>query len=112
MVVNTTSEETSITERASGVGQLADAADISGDGVEARTSASESTTLFLSVEGAVDVTVEVSPDGGETWYVLPESPAAFDAAGDDAIKIAYDFNRIRLSASDGTAVTAQIREVV
>lgn len=111
MVVNTFSEETNISERASGQGQLADAEDISG-GVEAKTSDTRSTTLYLSADAAVDVTVEVSPDGGETWYTLPESPAAFDKAGDDAIKIAYDFNRIRLSASDATAVTAQLREVV
>ncbi len=112
MVVNTFSEETNISERASGQGQLADAEDISG-GVEARTSDTRSTTLYLSVDGAVNITVEVSPDGGETWYVLPESPLKFSAKGDDAIHFRYDFNRLRLESDDGTVdVTAQLREVV
>lgn len=117
MVVETTSEETNITERASGTGQLADAEDISG-GKTARTSATESTTLYLSVAAAVDVTVEASPDGGSTWYTLPESPLKLDAPGadadtnDTAVKFGYDFDRLRLSASNGTAITAQLREVV
>jgi len=111
MVVHTSSEETNISDREGGHGLLAEAENIS-TGAVAKTSNTASTTLYLYADGAVDVTVEATPDGGEHWYVLPESPVSFDQAGDDAIRLAYDFNRLRLSASNGTAVTAQLREVV
>lgn len=112
MVVTTTSEETNISDRASDTGMLAEAQDVSGDGVQAWTSATRSTTLYLHAAAAVEVEVEVSPDGGSTWYTLPESPVVFGEQGDDAVKIEYDFNRIRLTGSNATNVTAQVREVV
>lgn len=113
MTVEVSSEETNISGREGGHGLLADAENISGSGVEAKTSNTESTTLYLSVDGAVNISVEVSPDGGEHWYVLPESPVKFSGSEDNAIRFAYDFNRLRVSSDDaGVGVTAQIREVV
>lgn len=112
MVVHTSSEQTNISSRDAGSALLADAANIS-TGVTAAASASESTTLFLSVDGAVEVTVEVSPNGGETWFTLPESPVKFGGTGDDAIQFRYDFDRLRLTSNDAdVAVTAALREVV
>lgn len=111
MTVNTRSETTNISDRSGGQAKLADAENIS-TGATAETANTASTTLYLHVEGAVDITVEASPDGGETWYVLPESPVQFTAAGDNAVQFGYDFNRIRVTGSNSTAVTAQLREVV
>lgn len=69
-------------------------------------------SLWLSVGGAIDITVEGSPDGGQTWYTLPESKIVFSGAGDDVKHISYHMDRIRLTGSNATAVTAQIREVM
>jgi len=85
--------------------------DISG-GVEAAVGDVPAFTLFLGTEGAVDVEVALSPDGGSTWYVTPESPVQFAEAGADIIHIEYNASNIRLTGSNGTAVEAQIREVV
>jgi hypothetical protein len=113
MTVEVSSEATNISRRDGGTAKLADAENISGDGVEARTSNTTSTTLYLSVDGAVTISVEVSPDGGSTWYVLPESPVKFSGSDDNAIRFAYDFNRLRVSSDDASVdVTAQLREVV
>jgi hypothetical protein len=118
MVVHTSSEQTNISSRDAGSALLADAANIS-TGVTASASASESTTLYVAVDGAVELTVEASPDGGSTWFVLPESPLSLDApaqgedTNDDAVVFGYDFNRLRLTASTAdVSVTAAIREVV
>lgn len=112
MTVKTSSERTNLSDRAGGSAKLADAADLT-NGVVAKSANVESTTLYLSVSGAVNVTVEVSPDGGETWYVLPESPVSFDGENDTTIDIAYNHNRLRLTSTDGAVdVTAQVREVV
>ena len=118
MTVNTNSERTNISDREGGSALLADAANLSA-GVTAKTSDVDSATLYLSVDGAVEVEVEASPDGGETWFVLPESPLDLAAPADgedtrdDAVVFRYDFNRLRLTSSDaGVAVTAAIREVV
>jgi len=69
-------------------------------------------TLYLGAEGAVDVEVSLSPDGGTTWYVAPESPVEFSEAGADIIEMGYDATAARIEGSDATAVEAQIYEVV
>ena len=68
-------------------------------------------TLYLKVAAAMDITIELSPDGGTTWYEAPESPVSFSAAGDNIIEMGYDATHIRLTASTTDAVTAQIRGV-
>ena len=65
-------------------------------------------TLYLKVAAAMDITIELSPDGGTTWYEAPESPVSFSAAGDDIIEMGYDATHIKLTASTTDAVTAQI----
>lgn len=68
-------------------------------------------TLYLKVAAAMDITIELSPDGGTTWYEAPESPVSFSAAGDDIIEMGYDATHIRITGSTTDAVTAQIRGV-
>ena len=118
MTVNTSSERTNISDREGGSELLADESNLS-TGVTAKTSDVESSTLFLSVDGAVEVEVEASPNGGETWFVLPESPLDLAAPADgedtrdDAVHLLYNFNRLRLTSDDAAvAVTAALREVV
>lgn len=67
-------------------------------------------TLYLKTAGAIDITVELSPDGS-TWFKVPESPVSFSAADDDVIEMGYDATHIRLTGSNTTAVTAMIRGV-
>jgi len=55
------------------------AEDISG-GTASELGDTSSWTLYLGAEGAVDVEVSLSPDGGTTWYVVPESPVVFSEA--------------------------------
>ena len=85
-------------------------ADISG-GVTAELKNFKRWTLYLKVAAAMDIKVELSPDGGTTWFTIPESPISFSAAGDDVIEFGYDATHIRLTASTTDAVTAIIRGV-
>lgn len=73
---------------------------------------SESATLYLAADGAVEVTVEFSPDGGSTWREpAAESPVVFDAAGGDLVHIEYNATDIRITGSNGTGVDADLRVV-
>lgn len=86
--------------------------DISG-GVEAKIGNVDSVTLFLDAAGAVDVTVEFSPDGGTNWFSpRDESPVSFAGANGEIVHIEYNADRIRLTGSNTTGVEAAIREVV
>lgn len=97
--------------RASAPRQLADSEDISG-GVEAQLGNYSRLTLFLDVEGAVDIEIEFSPDG-ENWYSpVTDSPISYDSATTDVLEIGYVADRLRLTATDGTTVSAQVYEVV
>lgn len=89
---------------------ICDAADISG-GVTAELSNYSRWTLYIHVAGAIDITVELSPDGGSTWYEIPESALSYSAAADDVLEMGYDATRIRLTGSNATNVTAQVRGV-
>jgi len=84
--------------------------DISG-GVTAELSNYKRWTLYLKAADAIDITVELSPDEGNTWYEVPESPVSFSGAGDRVIEMGYDATHIRLTGSNTTRVTAQIRGV-
>jgi len=89
---------------------IASSADIS-SGVTAALKNFKRWTLYLKAAGAIDITIELSPDGGTTWFTIPESPVSFSAAGDDVIEFGYDATNIRLTGSNGTQVTAQVRGV-
>jgi len=99
-------ERTSLTDGAedisSGVTQSMDTG--SGD--------ADSATLYLATQGTVDVTVEFSADGGETWREpAAESPVVFDAAGEDLVHIEYAATHVRLTSSNTTGVDADLRVV-
>jgi len=85
-------------------------ADISG-GVEAALKNFKRWTLYLKAADAIDITIELSPDGGTTWFKVPESPISFSAAGDDVVEFGYDATHIKLTGSNTNAVTAIIRGV-
>jgi len=84
--------------------------DISG-GVTARLKNFKRWTLYLKVAAAMDIKIELSPDGGTTWFEAPESPISFSAAGGNIIEMGYDATHIRLTSSTTDAVTAIIRGV-
>ena len=67
-------------------------------------------TLYIHAEDAIDVTIQLSPDGAN-WYEPDESPLSFSGAGDKVIEMGYDACKLRLIGSNTTAVTAQIRGV-
>jgi hypothetical protein len=92
--------------------KLADSEDTS-EGVETSIGDVASYSLFLDVEGAVDLRVYLSPDGGETWYEpRDDSPISFGGENTDIYWFEYDADRLRLVGSNNTPVTAQVREVV
>ncbi len=90
---------------------IAMADDISGVGVQSALSNYSSWTLFLKAAAAVDVTIELSPDEGTTWYRV-EDDVALVAAKDEIIEFGFRANRIRLTGSNAEAVTAHIRGVL
>jgi len=63
-------------------------------------------TLYLKTKAAIDITIELSPDNGITWFEIPESPIKFDVAKDDVFEIGYDATDIKLTGSNTTLVTA------
>jgi len=89
---------------------ISDAEDISA-GVTAELSNYDRWTLFIHVAGAIDVTVELSPDGGATWYEIPESVLSYGGAADDVMEIGYSATNIRLTGSNATNVSSQVRGV-
>lgn len=114
MTVDVSSETTNISDRAGGSSKVADAANIS-TGKVVKTNDVESSTLFLDVDGAVNVTLEFSPnDEGDDWYQPREgSPVEFSQANTEIVEIGYDYRRLRLTSDDANvAVTAEVREVV
>jgi len=68
-------------------------------------------TLYLKTAGAIDITIELSPDGGNTWFTVPESPISFSGAGDNIIEMGYDATHIKLTGSNTNATTAIIRGI-
>jgi len=86
---------------------ICDSEDISG-GVTASLSNYDGWTLYTHVAGAIDITVEISPDNTDTWYEIPESPLSYSEETDDANVIDYDGTDIRLTGSNDTDVTADV----
>jgi len=89
---------------------IADAEDISG-GVVASLANYDRWTLFIHVAGAIDITVELSPDDKATWYEIPESVLSYGSATDDVLTLGYDGTDIRLTGSNTADTTAQVRGV-
>ena len=69
-------------------------------------------TIFIKTQGDVELTVEMSPDDGNTWYEIPDSPLSYGEATDHVIEFGYDADKMRITANTSTAVTAQIKGIV
>lgn len=117
MALDTNTVIDRIMGRAAARSLVADQADIS-TGVEADIDDVSSFSVYIKTEGQVNVEIELSPDG-TNWYkpgdadsTPDESPVQFNDAGTEIISMAYDADRIRLTGSNTTAVTVQIKEVV
>ncbi len=80
-------------------------------GVEHPLPAYTEWTLCLKAGAAADVTVELSPDGGTTWYEVDESAVTFGSAGDKVLSMSYQANRIKLTGNNTADITAQVRGV-
>jgi len=87
---------------------IASAIDISG-GVVGNVGNYNRWSLYINASAAIDITVELSPDAGATYYDISESPLVFSAAGDEVYEMGYTANRIRLTGSNVNVCTVQIR---
>lgn len=87
------------------------AGDISGS-VSSSLNDNDSFTLYLNAGASVDITVNLSPNGGTDTFEPPESPISFGSSGDDVVRFTYDANHIQLTGSNTTSVQAIIREIV
>jgi hypothetical protein len=66
-------------------------------------------SLFIYAAAAINITIELSPNAGANYYDITESPIAFAAAGDKVYEMGYTADRIRLTGSNATLCTVQIR---
>jgi hypothetical protein len=64
-------------------------------------------TLYFKVVAAIDITVELSPDGS-TYYEIDESPISFSSSGDKVFEIGYTGTNIRFTGSNTTSTTIQL----
>lgn len=117
MTVNTSSERTNISARVADDNRLADAEAIDGSGVEQAVGNVGSFTVYLKAQDDTTVTIELSPDGGESWYEMSESPvemtvATAESETDATVHFNYNASRLRLTADTAATVDAQVREVV
>jgi hypothetical protein len=83
---------------------LADSSDISG-GVSASVSSS-SFALLISGTGGDTLKIEVSPDGGTSWYETDESHAGItiNSNGEQTIQVEYSCTAVRVT-NESTALT-------
>jgi len=100
-------KKTEVVGRDSDVQTIADSEDIS-EGVSITLNNYNQYTLMLHVDGSIDITVELSPDGGVNWFEIPESPLSYGSAQDDVKEMGYDADMIKLTGSNATLVTAKI----
>ncbi len=78
--------------------------------VQTETGDIAAATLYIATEGAVDVSIEFSPDNGDTWREpLYESPVTFDEADQDLVLIEYQATDLRVTGSNSTAVDLDLR---
>lgn len=102
-------------KRAAGESGLTDGEEDLSDGVEAEVGDVSAFTLYLGVseETAVDVSVYLSPDGGQNWYAPDESPVSVTSTDESKVAhVPYNASAVKLVANNTTPVQAQIREVV
>jgi len=85
-------------------------ADISA-GKIAELKAYERWTIYLKTQGAIEIAIELSPDG-TTWYEPEESPVVFTKADDILIVMNYDATHVKITGSNPTPVTCQILGVI
>ena len=112
MGIDTFGSVEQIKSRATRDRQLANGEDIS-TGVTATIGNVSKFSLFIETAGAVNITIEFSPDGGSNWYtVQSDSPLEYGGAVTDSIEIGIAADKIRLTGSNTTNVTAQLYEVV
>lgn len=73
------------------------------------TGAASTATLFIETQGAVELTIEFSPDGETFREPADESPIEFTEAGEDVAFIEFDAAAVRVSGSDTTGVDLDLR---
>ncbi len=100
--------------RGASMGSLTDGHEDLSSGVTASVSTETgdmmAATLYIDTEGAVDLKIEFSPDGGETWREPQgESPVEFSGAQQDLVLIEYQATHLRVTASNNTAVNLDLR---
>lgn len=97
---------------ASGTSLTDGAKDIS-EGVEATlstgTGAASSATLFIETQGAVDLTIEFSPDGSAWYEPQSQMPISLSEAGTEVVALGYDASALKVTASNSTAVDLDLR---
>jgi len=67
-------------------------------------------TLYLKVDGACNVKIELSPDDGAHYYEA--QTVSFSGAGDKIIVIDVIFNKIKLTVDSAVTITAQLVGIV
>jgi len=113
MPVDTNTEVNSIDGRGSADASLTDGFEDLSAGTTADLStgdgAASTATLFIATEGAVDLTIEFSPDGETFREPTDESPIEFSGAAEDVALIDYDAAAVRVEASNTTGVDLDLR---
>lgn len=66
-------------------------------------------TLYIATEGAIELTIEFSPDGETFREPAEESPIEFTEAGEDVAFIDYDAAAVRVESSNATGVDLDLR---
>ncbi|UWG46576.1 hypothetical protein HSRCO_0277 [Halanaeroarchaeum sp. HSR-CO] len=117
MALKTSTVIEELSSRASSKSDVSASEDLSG-GKEVPVGDVTKFTVFLKVEGAVDVDIELSPDG-ENWYrpgeadnTPDESPIKFTSAGTEIVALGYAADYVRVTATNDTPVSVQVKEVV
>lgn len=83
------------------------------DGITADPVEAPNTTIYLESKGAVDLEIELSPDGGNNWYELPnDSPVKFSTDEVVLLEFEYDFDKIRFTSDSETGIKNQIFQTV
>lgn len=67
------------------------------------------TSLYIRTDGAVNITLELSPEDTPDYFEPEESPLVFNAAGENIYQIDYTWKAIQLTGSNATNVIAKIK---
>ena len=86
--------------------------DISGEGIQQFIKNFINWTIYFKANDAVEITVELSPDEGTTWFEMPGTFSIPGGGGSDWINGQYlVVNAIKLSANNTEGVTAILRGI-